>query len=70
MKKILSIAVVMFCSFKVNEEKKYYFEFTQAELNALWVSLDKSEAPHVTVQGIKALIEKQYVLQLDTTKKK
>lgn len=56
-------------------EKKYKFEFNDAQLNAIWNCIDNSSAPHDQVKQVQALIQQQLQPQLqqpktDSTKKK
>lgn len=65
MKKIILLLCLAGLSFST--EKKYKFEFTLPELQAIMYVIDQSNAPHGTVKQVQAIFNKQYQAQ-DTTK--
>jgi hypothetical protein len=65
-----TIILIAFILLAFIPEKKYKFEFNDAELNALYNCIDNSTASHVQVKEIEALIQQQLKGQLDTTKHK
>jgi hypothetical protein len=65
-----SIIILAFILLAFTPEKKYKFEFNDAELNALYNCIDNSNAPHMQVKEVEALIQSQLKGQIDTTKHK
>jgi len=71
MKKLIAlIAIICLPAMSFQTEKTYTLKLNEQQLNALWYSLDKSTAEHVTVKQLQDLITEQLKAQTDTTKKK
>lgn len=84
MKRVLIISALFMLSFTTGTEKKYHFEFTDGQVGMLWNtlqfcknSIQTSQSPAVDVinvtkmiDSLQQVIKTQYIVQLDTTKKK
>jgi len=62
MKKTILIGALILLGF--NQEKRYKLEFNEAQMNAVWDAIDKSNAPHQVVKQIQELIQSQLKDQL------